>query len=65
MSDNSPEPPVDLGIYGRGDTHDGLDAADKIAIALTGAWVLFCILFLALVGLGDGQTLGTLRTTGP
>ena len=61
MSDNSPEPPVDLGIYGRGDTHDGLDAVDKIAIALTGAWVLFCILFLALVGLGDGQTLGPLR----
>lgn len=61
MPDTRPEPPVDLGIYSRMNTHDGIDPTDKIAIAVTGIWMVFCILFLALVGIGDGETLGPLR----
>ena len=61
MSDTRPGPPVDLGIYSRMNLRDGVDPADKVAIALSGLWVVFCILFLALVGLGDGQSLGPLR----
>ncbi|MBT8416469.1 MAG: hypothetical protein KJO42_03440 [Silicimonas sp.] len=40
---------------------DGVDPTDKIAIAVSGVWVVACILFLALVGLGDGDDLGPLR----
>lgn len=61
MSENRPEPPADLGIYSRVNLREGFDPADKIAIAASGAWVVFCILFLIFVGLGDGQTLGPLR----
>lgn len=61
MSDYRPEPPVDLGIYSRMNLRDGVDPADKIALAVSGLWVLFCILFLTLVGIGDGQDLGPLR----
>ena len=61
MSENRPEPPVDLGIYSRMNRRDAVDPADKIAIAVSGVWVVFCILFLALVGLGDGESLGPLR----
>lgn len=61
MSDNRPQPPIDLGIYSRMNARDALDPADKIAAAVSGIWVLFCILFLALVGLGGGEGLGPLR----
>ena len=61
MSDTRPQPPVDLGIYSRMNVNDGVDPADKIAIAITGVWLVFCILFMALVGIGDGQSLGPLR----
>ena len=61
MSDSRPEPPVDLGIYSRMNLREGVDPADKIAIAISGIWVLFCLLFLAFVGLGSGESLGPLR----
>ena len=61
MSDKRPEPPIDLGIYSRMNLRDGFDPADKIAIAATGVWIVFCILFLAFVGVGSGQNLGPLR----
>ena len=61
MSESRPEPPVDLGIYNRTNLRAGVDPADKIAIAISGVWLFFCVLFLALVGIGDGQTLGPLR----
>lgn len=61
MSESRPEPPVDLGIYNRANVKDGVDPDDKIAIAISGVWVVVCILFLALVGLGDGESLGPLR----
>ena len=61
MSDKRPEPPVDLGIYSRVNLRDGVDPADKIAIAVSGLWVVFCLLFLAFAGLGGGDNLGPLR----
>lgn len=61
MSETRPEPPVDLGIYSRMNLRDGFDPADKIAAVLSGAWLVFCILFLALFGIGSGQELGPLR----
>lgn len=61
MSDKRPEPPVDLGIYSRVNLRDGVDPADKIAIAVSGLWVVFCLLFLAFAGLGGGDSLGPLR----
>lgn len=60
MSDSRPEPPVDLGIYSRNNLREGVDPADKIAIALSGVWIVFCLLFMAFVGIG-GEGLGPLR----
>ncbi len=61
MSDSGPKPPVDLGIYSRVDLQDRFDPADKIALALSLVWLVFCLLFVAFVGLGDGSGLGPLR----
>ena len=61
MSDNRQEPPVDLGIYSRIDTRQGLDATDKIAVAVSLVWVVLCTLFVSVVGLGDSTVLGPLR----
>ena len=61
MSGTRPEPPVDLGIYSRMNVHGGLDPADKVALAVSGLWLLLCLLFLVVVGLGTGSSLGPLR----
>ncbi len=61
MSDNRPEPPVDLGIYSRNSHHQGLDPADKVALVVTGVWLVLCSLFVGVVGLGSGGSLGPLR----
>ena len=61
MSDSRPTPPVDLGIYSRAASDEGFDPADKVAVAVSVAWVVLCVLFLSIVGLGDGAGLGPLR----
>ncbi|NNE86958.1 MAG: hypothetical protein HKN27_02685 [Silicimonas sp.] len=61
MSDSRPEPTVDLGIYSRTHVSDGIDSTDKMALILSAGWVFVCVLFLVIVGLGDGATLGPLR----
>ena len=61
MSENQPTPPVDLGIYNRTNRDRGLDAADKIAIAVSAVWLLGCALFLLTVGSGADDGLGSLR----
>ena len=35
MSDKSPEPPVDLGIYSRPESGSTLEPADKVALVVT------------------------------
>lgn len=61
MSGNRPEPPVDLGIYSRMNIRNGLDPADRIAAIVTGIWIVVSLVFVAVVGLGDGASLGPLR----
>ncbi len=61
MSDNPPEPPIDLGIYSRTNASEGLDAADKVAIVVSLIWIALCTLFVGVVGLGDSAILGPLR----
>lgn len=62
MSDSSERtPPVDLGIYSRVGADTSLDPADKIALIVSGAWVVLCAAFLIFVGLGDAEGLGPLR----
>ena len=61
MSDTRPKPPVDLGIYSRVNARAGLDAAERIALALSAVWFVGCAVFLLSVGLGDGAELGPLR----
>jgi len=61
MPDSRPEPPVDLGIYSRMTIKNGLDPADKVAIAVTAIWIVMCLVFVGVVGLGDGASLGPLR----
>ena len=61
MSDNQPEPPVDLGIYSRVSHEPGLDPSDRVALILSGIWLLACVLFAAIAGLGNGSDLGPLR----
>lgn len=61
MPGNRLEPPVDLGIYSRMSVRNGLDPADRVALVVTGVWVVFCAVFAAVVGLGDGASLGPLR----
>lgn len=62
MNDNSqPTPPVDLGIYSRQGLDAGLDPADKVALIVSVIWAGLCLIFLAVVGLGDSQVLGPLR----
>ena len=61
MSDIRPQPPVDLGIYSRTSGRDGLDPADKVALIVSAVWLVLCILFLSVVGLGDAAGLGGLR----
>jgi Zn-dependent protease with chaperone function len=52
---------VDLGIYSRTDVSGGIDPTDKMMLVISVVWVLFCLLFLAVVGLGEGGALGPLR----
>ncbi len=54
-------PPVDLGIYARPGGDDGLDPVDRFALVGSGIWVMLSIIFLAVVGLGEGGGLGPLR----
>ena len=61
MSEQQPKPPVDLGIYNRSNASSGFDPADKIAIAVSAIWLFGCFVFIAFVGLGDGDGLGPLR----
>ncbi|MDA8585287.1 hypothetical protein N9L47_03355 [Rhodobacteraceae bacterium] len=61
MSDNQPEPPVDLGIYSRVNATEGLDPADKVAAFVSLIWIVLCTLFVSVVGLGDSTVLGPLR----
>ena len=61
MSSSRPEPPVDLGIYSRIERRESLDPADKIAIGVSGIWIVLCLLFVLVVGLGDGEALGPFR----
>ncbi len=62
MNNNSqPTPPVDLGIYSRQGLDAGLDPADKIALVVSVIWAGLCLIFLAVVGLGDSTVLGPLR----
>ncbi len=61
MSENPNSPPVDLGIYGRVDEKAGFDATDRVALVASAAWGLAAVVFLAVAGLGDGETLGPLR----
>lgn len=61
MNDRRPEPPVDLGIYPRSTIEVGLDPTEKVALIVSGAWLIFCLLFFLLAGLGDGSALGPLR----
>ena len=61
MASSRPEPPVDLGIYGRAARSGGMDPADRVALVASAAWLLAAIVFLSVAGLGDGQSLGPLR----
>lgn len=61
MSDNRPDPPVDLGIYSRLDNSRGLEPADKIAMVISLVWVVLCTLYVSVFGLGDSTVLGPLR----
>ena len=62
MSDSSERtPPVDLGIYSRAGADTSLDPADKIALIVSGIWIVLCATFLIFVGLGDAEGLGPLR----
>ncbi len=61
MSDTPNSPPVDLGIYGRTDHREGLDATDRLALVASAAWALAAIVFLLVAGLGDDASLGPLR----
>ncbi len=62
MHDNTqPSPPVDLGIYSRQGLETGLDPADKVALVVSVIWAGLCLIFLAVVGLGDATVLGPLR----
>ncbi|MCV6591885.1 MAG: hypothetical protein OIF48_02965 [Silicimonas sp.] len=61
MSDKSPEPRVDLGVYARVEHRTGLDPAYKIGIAVSVIWVVMVLLFAAVLGLGDSSVLGPLR----
>jgi len=54
-------PAVDLGIYARAVSDDGLDPVDRLALVASGIWVMLSIMFLAIVGLGAGEGLGPLR----
>ncbi len=61
MPDSRPEPPVDLGIYGRPDTNSGLDPIDRIALIASGGWVAAWCGYLLVAGFGSSEGLGTLR----
>ena len=61
MSHTRPEPPVDLGIYGRMSHHSYLDVTDRLALMASGLWLVLTSVFLAIFGWGSGETLGPLR----
>lgn len=61
MSDNNSEPSVDLGIYSKVNASQGFDPADKVALVVSFIWIALCILFVSVLGLGDGNVLGPSR----
>jgi len=61
MTDSRPEPSVDLGIYGRPDTHSGLDPVERVALFASGLWLVLCLVFLLFAGWGEDGSLGPLR----
>lgn len=61
MSEIRPEPPVDLGIYGRKVHHVGLDPTDRIALVATAIWVLAAVIFVFVMGVGNENSLGPIR----
>ena len=61
MSDNRPEPPVDLGVYSRMNTARALEPADRVALVVSLVWIVMCVLFVSVVGLGDPTVLGPVR----
>jgi hypothetical protein len=61
MSESRPEPTVDLGIYGRANAPEGMDTITKLALVASLAWLVLAVFFLAFVGFGDANSLGTLR----
>lgn len=61
MSDTRPEPPVDLGIYNRANMTNGIDPTFKAALIVSAVWLVICVLFIGIVGLGEGASLGPLR----
>lgn len=55
MSENTPDQPIQMDVYGRKDQRGGLDAADIVAIVLSLLWLgASGIFFLVLGGGGDG-----------
>ncbi|WP_456391062.1 hypothetical protein [Profundibacter sp.] len=54
MSENKPDRPIDLGIYGRRGS-GGITAAEIIAIALSVLWILGVILFFTFAPKDDGS----------
>ena len=62
MSESSErKAPVDLGIYSRAGTDTSLDPADKVALVVSCVWIVLCVAFLGIVGLGGSEGLGSLR----
>lgn len=62
MSESSDrKAPVDLGIYSRVAADTSLDPADKIALVVSAIWIVLCLAFLGIVGLGGSEGLGSLR----
>ena len=55
------KPPVDLGIYSRVAADTSLDPADRVALVVSVIWGVLCVAFLAIVGLGGSEGLGSLR----
>lgn len=55
MTAEKDKPPVDLGIYSRTPGTGGWDAADRIAAIVSAIWLVGCLLFLMVLGTGDGD----------
>ena len=51
MSENTPQPPIELGIYRRYDAPPKVTPAEKIALVLSIGWVVVVGLFFVLTSL--------------